>query len=201
MKHQFHSNRSSYPTLLAEAVVNCISRGKNICTWRIHNMKNNSFIVLLKNSTKNCMVFGDWHLWQWGDDLCPFCVSDYCIISWYRNWAVVWATRQLGFDSQEGTEVCHVFTASRCSGAHASSCPLCTGTLIPEVRWLELQADHSTASSAKIKYIKNCVSTDQYVFMMWCWIQCRDDLTAVISMIPLQEYFHVKLNRCLYVCL
>jgi hypothetical protein len=51
--------------------------------------------------------------------------------------------------------------------------------LSPGIKRSGREADHSPPSSVEVKNAWSCTSTHPYVFMAWCLVKHRDDLTPV----------------------
>jgi hypothetical protein len=49
--------------------------------------------------------------------------------------------------------------------------------LSPRIKWLVHEADYSLPSSAEVKNAWNCISTPQFVYMMWCLVKQSGSFT------------------------
>jgi hypothetical protein len=57
------------------------------------------------------------------------------------------------------------------------------GTLSPEMKWLECEADPSHPSSAEVKNAWSYTFTPPYIFMPLCLVKHRDNFTLLFVFI------------------
>jgi hypothetical protein len=82
-----------------------------------------------------------------------------------------WTIGVLGFDSWLEPGI-SLFTTAYRTTLGSTQPPL---QCILGVKWPGCEADHSPPSSAEVKNAWSCTSTPQYVFMVWCLVEHRDN--------------------------
>jgi hypothetical protein len=77
----------------------------------------------------------------------------------YSDWATGWTIGYLGFDSRQRLGIFLFTRVQNGSGAHPASYPIRTGSSSLGVKRPEREANHSSPSSAEVKYAWSYTST------------------------------------------
>jgi hypothetical protein len=81
---------------------------------------------------------------------------------------------------------------SRLTGSHLASCSVDTGVLFLEMRWLGLETDHQSPSSAEVKYEWSYISVTAYTFM-----SCKmTTLPVLLHLLIYTVYGYIKFSIC-----
>jgi hypothetical protein len=97
-------------------------------------------------------------------------------------WAMGWTVGVLGFDSRWGLGIFLFTTASRTAlGPIQPPIQRVPGALSLGVKPLDLEADHSSPSSAELKNAWSYISTPQYAFMTWCSVKAQGRFTFTFT--------------------
>jgi hypothetical protein len=104
-----------------------------------------------------------------------------------------------GFDSLQGLGI-FLFTAVSRTALGSTQPPIqwVLGTLSLGVKRLGREVDHSLPSSAEVKNVWSYTSTPQYVFMAWCLVKHRDNLTFTSSNELFYGFFLLSCSRSLF---
>jgi hypothetical protein len=125
-----------------------------------------SFYLL--QATENCIQSCSWNISNGRDSSENIGMRGRAILNWMCGQGSISSKGRIFFLHY------HVQTDSV---SHPASYPMGTRGPSPGLKQLEREADHLSISSDKVKNAWSFISTPPYVFVAWCLIKDRDNLT------------------------
>jgi len=93
----------------------------------------------------------------------------------------------LGFNSRRGLGILFATVSRTSLGPTQFPMEWVPGAISLRVKRPGRETDHSPPSSAEVNTAWNYTSTPQYVFMAWCLVKKRDNLTLLLLLLLLSQ--------------